>query len=368
MLLSEMKRRDRGLVDALQGHVAEGTEPGPAPMPEEPRTAPKGQPAAPGRKQTESPRVLDVAQLLALDVPPPKMLVENFLPAAGACLMFGSAKSGKTLLAVQTALAVAGGRGLFDYYSILEPGPALIVEQDDPAGAGSLKTILERSTVPVAGIPFYLAPRLPFTFGPKLIAWLAEQIESRRLRLLILDSYTALRGPRHAGIDIVKAEQQDMNMLDELAKKTGCCILVIHHSSKGAAGLDWNSQAAGTFAMSAATEMQIHITRFGELDTMAPERLVRIRGRHQDGAEMVLRFRRESLDYEWIMEGGGSPLYPLFLELRTTFGAEPFGPKELAHATGLSRRSANRHIDQLYRGDLLSRRGYGQYVVKGDIR
>jgi DNA-binding transcriptional ArsR family regulator len=120
--------------------------------------------------------------------------------------------------------------------------------------------------------------------------------------------------------------------------------------------------------MSAATEVQVHVTRFPELDTTAAERLVRIRGRHQDGAEMVLRFRRESLDYEHVMEGGASPLYPLVLELQTSFGSEPFGPKELAHSTGISRRTAHRHIDQLYRANILTRRGYGEYVVKGGSR
>ena len=53
---------------------------------------------------------------------------------------------------------MASGHPLFDYYRVLVPGPVLMVEQDDPAGAASLKDILRRSPVPVDGIPFYLAP------------------------------------------------------------------------------------------------------------------------------------------------------------------------------------------------------------------
>jgi RecA-family ATPase len=118
-----------------------------------------------------------------------------------------------------------------------------------------------------------------------------------------------MRGPRQRGVDIVKAEQQELAEHDALAKRIGCEILLIHHTSKGSAGLDWSEKAAGTFAMSAATESQINISRFAEMDIAAPERLVRIRGRHSEDLEMVLRFRKESLDFEFVIAGGAASLY-----------------------------------------------------------
>jgi hypothetical protein len=88
----------------------------------------------------DGPKVLNVADLLALDVPEAKMLIEGVVPAAGASLIVGAAKSGKTLAAVQMAIAVARGEALYGNYRVLSPGPSLIVEQDDPAAAGSVKT------------------------------------------------------------------------------------------------------------------------------------------------------------------------------------------------------------------------------------
>ncbi|HXP87704.1 MAG TPA: AAA family ATPase [Bryobacteraceae bacterium] len=309
------------------------------------------------------PTVLDVAGLLALDVPTPTMLIENVLPGAGASLLFGAPKSNKTLVAIQAAISVASGSPFCDYYKIVEPGPVFIVEQDDPAGAASVKTILERSAIPVSGIPFFLAPRVPFSFGLEFMGWLEAELVRRHIRLAVLDSYTALRSSRGSGVDIVKAEQSDMTVLDELAKRARCAILIVHHSSKGAAGLDWSNQAAGTFAMSAATEAQLHISRFADLDSNAPERLVRVRGRHLDGTEMVLRFRRETLDHEHVMKGGAAPLYPLVLQLRSVFGREIFGQKELSLATGVSRSTAGRQIDKLHRARALTKRGFGDYEV-----
>lgn len=140
-------------------------------------------------------------------------------------------------------------------------------------------------------------------------------------------------------------------------------MLVIHHASKGSAGLDWSDQAAGTFAMSAATEAQIHISRFRDLDTNSPERLVRIRGGHLEGTELVLRFRKETLNYEHVLEGGAAPFYPLLLQLRTLFANRPFSPKDLRRETGTSPATASRQIDRLYRAGALKKRGFGEYEI-----
>jgi hypothetical protein len=326
---------------------------------EHPQQATRGKPP--------SPEVLNVADILALKTPEPKLLIETLLPIPGAILLAGAAKSGKTVLAVQAALAVASGRPLFDYYRVLEPGPTLLVEQDDPAGAASVKTILQKSAEPVAGIPFNLIERSPFSFGLKLIDWLEQHITTHKLRLVVLDSYTALRSSRGAGVDIVKAEQMDMTMLDQLAKRTNCTIIVVHHASKGSAAMGWSERAAGTYAMSAATEAQIHVSRFPELDSSAPERLVQVRGRHLEGSELVLRFRKDTLDYEHVLDGGAASVYPLVQQIQTAFGTQPFSPKDFCQHTGASRATAHRHIDRLYRANVLSKRGLGEYVLSAKL-
>jgi hypothetical protein len=306
--------------------------------------------------------VLGIEDLLTLDVPEPEMLIESVQVERGAQLSVGAPKSGKTIIGVAKALAIATGKPLFDFYRVSKQGAAMIIEQDDPAGAGSIKTIVQKAGIK-GGIPLYVVPRVPFNFGIAFVEWLEREITDKFLRFVVMDSYTALRGPRTAGIDIVKAEQADLTMLDALGKRTGCGIEVIHHSSKGSASLDWSQEAAGTFAMGAATEGQMHISRFRELDGTAPERLVRIRLRHGADVEMLLRFRAETLDFEHIMEGGAAPFFPLLLQLQTAFGEQPFSPKDVTHATGVSRATANRMIDRLYRAGALEKRGYGEYAV-----
>jgi hypothetical protein len=316
-----------------------------------------------GRPIHQPPQVLNVANLLALDVPQPSMLIEDIVPERGACLVVGKPKDGKTLLSIQTAVAVASGRALFGQYKVLKSGPALVVEQDDPGGAASVQGILKVSPVPIADIPFYFVSKVPFTFGPEFLQWLEGQMSSLSLRLAVLDSYTALRPSRGAGVDIVKVEQNELTLLDALAKRAGCTILVVHHGSKGSAALNWTEQAGGTFAMGLAVEGQIHITRFREMEGAAPERLVRVRVRHGADVEMVLRFRRESLDYEHVLQGGAAEFYPVLGQMRTAFGNQAFSPQKLSQATGVSRATAYRQIDRLYRAGALTKRGSGEYSV-----
>jgi AAA domain len=310
------------------------------------------------------PSVLTVADLLALEVPSDQMLIEGIVPLRGASLMPGAPKSGKTLFAVQAAIAVASGTPFLNNYRVTQ-GPVMMIEQDDPAAKASVSTILKLSPIPVDGIPFFLVEKVPYAFGLELIAYLEREIRSRSLRLVVLDSYTALRGSRPKGIDIVKAEQQDLTQLDALAKSTNCAFVIVHHGSKGSVGFHWTQQAAGTFAMGAATESQIFISRFPELEGTATQRLVRIRGRHSEDLEMVLRFRKETLDYEHVLEGGASSSYPLILQIQSAFGRQAFSPQELTKATGVSRATAHRQLEILFRAGALTKHGYGEYVLGG---
>jgi hypothetical protein len=315
------------------------------------------------RQRYEPPRVLDCAELLNLGTPAEKMLFDGYpLPAYGATLKVGASKSGKTVLAVQEAMAITSGKPLFDNYNVLQQGAAMIVEQDDPAGAASIRDLVKAGGG-TADLPLLVVPRLHFGFGPALLDWLEKEITARKLAMVVLDSYTALRGSRGPGIDIVKVEQTELSQLDALGKRLRCAIVIIHHGSKGAVGLDWTQSAAGSFVMAAATEAQIHVSRFNELDGKAPERLVRIRGRHAEDMYIVLRFRKETLNYEFVLESGAASMYPMLQQIQAEFGTEPFGIKALTNRMGESRATAYRQIDRLRQADAIRKLGHGEYVL-----
>lgn len=132
----------------------------------------------------------------------PRNLIEDLLPIPGAVVMVGTQKAGKTVLAAQMAMSVAAGVPLFDEYAVCEPGPALFLEQDDPAGEATLKELSEHTRIPMQGKPFQYIANCSFALGPEFFLRLEAEILRSRTKLCILDSYTALRSGRPNGVDI----------------------------------------------------------------------------------------------------------------------------------------------------------------------
>lgn len=334
------------------------------PEPEEPK---RGRPDK-GRPKKALPEIVTVEALSKMELQQPKYIFEGLITGPGAWTMIGSQKAGKTLLAAQMALSYQRPIPFLDYYRTLESRGVLFVEQDDPAGLAAVKRILEKSPIPADPQKFFTVAGANFTIGLDLVAFLEPEIRGRDIGMVVLDSYTAMRPARTGGCDIVKAERNDFSLLNELAKHTGCLILILHHKSKGSAGLDWSDQGAGTYAVSMSTEGEIHLSRFRDLPITAPERLIQVRGRNCEGAELVVRFDAATLTYSFVLEGGAAQLYPHVLEIKRSFSGRTFGPKDLAQELGLARVSAHRLISRLMAAGAVLRRGYGEYVLAGGLQ
>lgn len=347
------KRHEPPITDEAR-HILRGKQ---KPQPERPAPPPISE-------------ALTVADVLDLKIARPEMLIGQMFPRRGACLMIGAQKSGKTLLSAHTAIAVATSKFLFGNYPVITSGAAMIVEQDDPSGgSASFQEIYRRAQVP-RDAPVLFHPKAPFLIGEALIKWLDEEIVKHSLVLIVLDSYTAMRAARKPGCDLVQLERSEITMLDELGKRRNCLIIVIHHESgrtRGAAGLDWDARGAGTYGMTMASEAQVSISRYRDLPIDAPERLVRIRGRHMKDIEMTLRFDPATLGYRHVVEGGAASLYPLIAQIRDAIDADTFTPKDLAHATGASAATASRHIAALRAVRVLERQQFGVYRFSTDM-
>jgi hypothetical protein len=206
------------------------------------------------------------------------------------------------------------------------------------------------------------------TLGPAFTDWLRGEIMEKNARLVVLDSYTALRPPHLSGGDIVKIEYAEVSQLDQLAKLTNCLIIVVHHASKSSAELGWSQKAGGSFGMTAATEAQLYITRFPELANDSPARLLRIRGRHIRDTEVVLSFRKDTLDHEVLIEGAAATLYPLISSIQFEFRENDFSAKELEKAIGIAHTTAYRYLHRLLQANALVKTGVGRYKLESKVR
>jgi hypothetical protein len=308
----------------------------------------------PDKNQRPAPVIENLDDLLDRQIPMPDELVKGIVVRPGVNMIVGSPKVGKTLLGVQMAMSVAAGQHLFDYYNV-QQAPALIVEQDDRNAEASLKSLRQQSRAAQNGAPCYFASNCDFSIGLSFADWLDEQARRFNLGFILLDSYTALRGSRQQGLDIVKAEAGDLALLNDVARRTRCAFSLVHHDSKSSAALDWSDRAAGTYAVGAGVETLIFLSRFPDLAETSGERLMRVRGRRLDGLEMVLRFQKASLDFDWVLEGPAAQLYPEIQHLRAAFPGA-FTAKEVISELGWSRATTYRVLHRLTAASTLRKR------------
>jgi hypothetical protein len=324
----------------------------------------KNTPAPPPQpEQRPEPEILNLTQIEEMKLVQPKHAIQGLVTTPGAWLVLGAMKAGKTILSMQMALDYHAGNDFLGHYKMLESRAALVIEQDDPAGLASIQAILRVYPGLRRPADFNAVAKPDFVLGEGFTEWLEKQIRQREVGLVVLDSYTKMRARRQPGGDIVKQESDDFTLLNTLAQRTGCLILILHHPSKGSVSLDWDQQGAGTFAIGAAVDGLMKITRFRDLPVKAPERLVQVRGRHIQGAEMLVRFKEETLSYDLLLEGSAAQFYPEIQSLKRHFTSRTFAPKDVVNETGMGRSTVHRVIDRLLYGNVLTRRGYGEYAL-----
>jgi hypothetical protein len=206
--------------------------------------------------------------------------------------------------------------------------------------------------------------------GEAFIEWLEREIEKHAAVLVVLDSYTALRPSRQAHTDIVQEERRELTLLDELGKRRHALLLLLHHestTSRASSILDWDARGAGTYGMTMAAESQISLARYRDMPMNSTERLMRVRGRHLADMEMTVRLERERKLYEWIIEGGVAPLYPLVAEIRRSLHAEEFNHSDYAEAVGVSRATAFRQLAVLSQAGAIWRTQGGIYRLAPEV-
>lgn len=312
-----------------------------------------------------------VDQILDAQIPMPETLIQDLLPRRGCVLVIGAQRSGKTIFAAQTAIALATNKPLFDNYTLNAHGPVIVFEKDDPGGLASFKDIYLRSKVP-RGTPidYYGKEKIPVPLGPAFLEWLELLIPKRGAVMVVLDSYTALRPDRKNGSDIVKLERGDIEPLDDLAKRLGCVILMIHHESittRANGSLEWDARGAGTYGLTMASECQVGVARYRELAIDAPERMLRFRSRHLKEHQVTLSYNPRTGLFEHVIDGGAVPFYPVIHEIKRHIRQETFTPKDLEEPLGISRPTAFRYLAALVSAEAAWRLKGGTYRLAPDM-
>ncbi|RIX97185.1 hypothetical protein D3218_19185, partial [Aureimonas flava] len=177
----------------------------------------------------------EIEHSLMTDPPRRRFVIPSLLPA-GPGLLYGSSGSGKTGIAIRTAVVVAAGLRWADRET--EAGSVLYVAGEDIYGAkermvaAALSLGCDTSTLPLALME---APAEGLGQNAARIAVLgaAQSLAKRTgipIALIVIDTLAACFGPKSQ--DDATAASEYMGNVDRTARELSCAILSIHHTGK----------------------------------------------------------------------------------------------------------------------------------------
>jgi RecA-family ATPase len=200
---------------------------------------------------------LDLATLSGQPIPPREWLVGGWIPAGNVTLLYGDGGTGKSLAAMQLAIAVAAGQSCFGHPATAGSALYLTAEDDE--------TELHRRIADIAGGDGLsldgLAPNLTAislaAADPALAVsgerdnirltplWraLKAMVEEMRPRLVVLDTLADI----FAGNENVRAQARAfIGKLRAMAIENGAAIVVLAHPSRAGLSTHGNNAAAGS--------------------------------------------------------------------------------------------------------------------------
>lgn len=296
--------------------------------------------------------VVNAYEIYMKDLPPTKWYVGEILQE-GATLLSGDPKVGKSFLALQIAIAVAGGSNqVCGTLSVGIHGRVLYLALDD----GSEKRIHERlhqfttNEEAVKNIDFVYQRQLR-NLSDGFLEDLERVMADGGYDMVILDTLGAVLGLSSAK-NIYRQEYHEAIKLQKLAQKYGCCLLIIHHTNKGE-GKDPIQRASGSHGLTGAVDSAMILLREdsggGVLDA-----------RPRDGEPSTYRLER-SEDGSWQVTGRldssyfapPKPLTPEMEAIKVTLAACPKSREQVVAALGIADDAARKRLERMERKGLI---------------
>lgn len=182
------------------------------------------------------------AGLLGAKLRPIRYFVEGLLPQ-GLALLAAPPKYGKSWLALDLCLSVAGGAPFLGRET--ERADTLYLALEDSPNRLQLRlAALLGGEAPPDGL-FY--GTVAGTIGDRLPHQLAVHLHRYPdTGLIVIDTFQKVRDGSRAGADIYARDYRDVGALKQFADAHGICILLVHHLRKAGDAADPFARISGT--------------------------------------------------------------------------------------------------------------------------
>lgn len=312
-------------------------------------------------------------------------LVDDWLPDKSITFLVSPPESYKTWLLLDLAVSVAAGVPFLGKFQVNNPGPTLIIQQEDShAGlTDRLALIIEQklNALPKLGegewavpampdIPVYVHPDRQLRFdNPKVLEEMEKQIAALKPKVIMIDPlYSTTATTDNYMADLANR----MMVLKTWRDKYGCSFLIAHHSKKN---LDPDSTARedswGSQFLNAFLEAGWQVRRNPRLspNEVVVRRHSKVMGNQSPisltfdiSTQYPMKYLVTARPYE--MAPAGETRQPAQANLLDLMQHGPMTQSDLCSQTGKGRSTISRQIRQLEAAGLVEKMPDGRWKAK----
>jgi hypothetical protein len=203
------------------------------------------------------------ARDLATENPAHRWLVDALWSERAVGILGGEPKCGKSMLALEIAVAVASGAPCLRRFAVERPGRVLLFAAEDAPGIvrRRLDGICHAAQLALASLNLYLitAPVLRLALASDQER-LEETVKAARPRLLVLDPFVRLhRIDENAAGEVAAV----LSCLRRLERTCHSAVLLVHHVRKGAGHLRAGQALRGSSELHAWGDSNLYLRRRG---------------------------------------------------------------------------------------------------------
>jgi hypothetical protein len=308
-------------------------------------------------KESIKPTWFSANELMKIDFPEPKWAIPGILPE-GLNIFAGKPKHGKSILALNTAIAIASGVKALGKINVVQGEVIYFALEDTPR---RLQNRLEMMLADPLKAPsqLYLHTECP-RMDDGGLKYLEQTIgDLQNLRLVIIDTLAKFRPVKqNRNKNAYDTDYEHISRIKSLADKYSVSILLIHHLRKSDSE-DIMDTFSGTFGLTGSADGLIALVR----KTSQADAVLHITGRDVESADYAIKFDPNFL--KWNLIGDAQEVkstkkrQKLYNALKEA--TEPLGPKELSEMTELSTKYIKNTLPSLMKEGNIIKVSYGKY-------
>lgn len=302
-----------------------------------------------------APKTISAEDLLAREFAPVRYVIPPYV-AEGLTLLAGAPKVGKSWLALDMAVAVAGGMQCLGH--TCATGSVLYLGLED--NERRLQARMNRLVGTGRARPLQLTfatrwPRIGDGGAEEIESWIRKEDSAR---LVVVDVLAMMKPiERRKNSPQYDADYGAVKALQAIASTHNIAILVIHHTRKMRSEADALENISGTLGLSGAADSVLILDRGPAGSTLYG------RGRDIEEIETAISFDREAC--RWIAQGPVAEVRRS--EQRSKIIAllnesdEPMSPTEIAAELGATNASIRKLLSKMVADGEVRKAGRGRY-------